>query len=128
DDRGMWIAAIRQDDPVIFMEPKRVYRAAKGEVPEGEYTVPIGQAKIARQGRGMTVIAWGAMFHEALQAVEQAPELDAELIDLRTLWPLDIEAGERTVRQTRRCAIVQGTPPTWGFSAMDSALLTRRCC
>ena len=127
DAKGLLISAIRQDDPVIFMEPKRVYRAAKGEVPEGEYTVPIGEATVAREGRGMTVIAWGAMFHEALQAVEQAPEVDAELIDLRTLWPLDIEAVARSVRKTGRCAIVQEAPRTCGFAAEISALIQERC-
>src|SRR3982751_4924842 len=100
DAKGLLAAAIRQDDPVIFMEPKRVYRAAKGDVPEGEYTVPIGKAKVLREGRGMTVIGWGAMLHEAQVAVEQAPDLDAELIDLRTLWPLDIEAVTGSVRKT----------------------------
>src|SRR2546427_867040 len=125
DAKGLLISAIRQDDPVIFMEPKRVYRAAKGEVPEGEYTVPIGEAKVAREGRGMTVIAWGAMFHEALQAVEQAPELDAELIDLRTLWPLDIDAVTRSVRKTGRCAIVQEAPRTCGFAAEIDRKSTR---
>src|SRR2546427_12387474 len=108
DAKGLLISAIRQDDPVIFMEPKRVYRAAKGEVPEGEYTVPIGQANVAREGRWMTVIAWGAMFHEALQAVEQAEDLDAELIDLRTLWPRDIETLVRQQRTTGGRAIVRG--------------------
>ena len=127
DAKGLLISAIRQDDPVIFMEPKRVYRAAKGEVPEGEYTVPIGEAKVAREGQGMTVIAWGAMFHEALQAVEQAPELDAELLDLRTLWPLDIEAVTRSVRKTGRCAIVQEAPRTCGLAAEISALVQERC-
>ena len=127
DAKGLLISAIRQDDPVIFMEPKRVYRAAKGEVPEGEYTVPIGEAKVVREGRGMTVIAWGAMFHEALLAVTQAPELDAELIDLRTLWPLDIEMLSRSVRKTGRCAIVQEAPRTCGFAAEISALLQERC-
>jgi pyruvate dehydrogenase E1 component beta subunit len=127
DAKGLLISAIRQDDPVIFMEPKRVYRAAKGEVPEGEYTVPIGEAKVVREGRGMTVIAWGAMFHEALQAVAQAPELDAELIDLRTLWPLDIEMLARSVRKTGRCAIVQEAPRTCGFAAEISTLLQERC-
>jgi 2-oxoisovalerate dehydrogenase E1 component beta subunit len=99
DAKGLLISAIRQDDPVIFMEPKRVYRAAKGEVPEGEYTVPIGEAK----------------------------ELDAELIDLRTLWPLDIEAVTRSVRRTGRCAIVQEAPRTCGFAAEISALVQERC-
>ena len=127
DAKGLLISAIRQDDPVIFMEPKRVYRAAKGEVPEGEYTVPIGEAKVVREGRGMTVIAWGAMFHEALLAVTQAPELDAELIDLRTLWPLDIEMLSRSVRKTGRCAIVQEAPRTCGFAAEISTLLQERC-
>jgi 2-oxoisovalerate dehydrogenase E1 component beta subunit len=127
DAKGLLISAIRQDDPVIFMEPKRVYRAAKGDVPEGEYTVPIGEAKVVREGRGMTVLAWGAMFHEALQAVEQAQELDAELIDLRTLWPLDIETVTSSVRKTGRCAIVQEAPRTCGFAAEISALVQERC-
>ena len=127
DAKGLLISAIRQDDPVIFMEPKRVYRAARGEVPEGEYTVPIGKAQVAREGRGMTVVAWGAMFHEAQAAIEQAPELDAELIDLRTLWPLDIEAVTGSVRKTGRCAIVQEAPRTCGFAAEISALVQERC-
>ena len=127
DAKGLLISAIRQDDPVIFMEPKRVYRAVKGEVPEGEYTVPIGEAKVVREGRGMTVIAWGAMLHEAQQAVEQAPELDAELIDPRTLWPLDIETVTQSVRKTGRCAIVQEAPRTCGFAAEISALVQERC-
>jgi pyruvate dehydrogenase E1 component beta subunit len=127
DAKGLLISAIRQDDPVIFMEPKRVYRAAKGEVPEGEYTVPIGEAKVVREGRGMTVIAWGAMLHEAQQAVEQAPDLDAELIDPRTLWPLDVEAITRSVRKTGRCAVVQEAPRTCGFAAEISALVQERC-
>jgi pyruvate dehydrogenase E1 component beta subunit len=127
DAKGLLISAIRQDDPVIFMEPKRVYRAARGDVPEGEYTVPIGKAHVAREGRGMTVIAWGAMFHEAEAAVAQAPELDAELIDLRTLWPLDIEAVTRSVGKTGRCAIVQEAPRTCGFAAEISALVQERC-
>src|SRR5205823_5275138 len=87
DAKGLLLSAMRQDDPVIFMEPKRVYRAARGDVPEGDYTVPIGVASTLRAGTGMTVLAWGAMLHEAQAAVEQAPALDAELIDLRTLWP-----------------------------------------
>ena len=127
DAKGLLISAIRQDDPVIFMEPKRVYRAARGDVPEGEYTVPIGEAKVVREGSGMTVIGWGAMFHEAQQAVEQDPQLDAELIDLRTLWPLDIETLARSVRKTGRCAIVQEAPKTCGFAAEISALVQERC-
>jgi 2-oxoisovalerate dehydrogenase E1 component beta subunit len=127
DAKGLLISAMRQDDPVIFMEPKRVYRAVKGDVPEGEYTIPIGEAQVVRAGRGMTVIAWGAMFHEALHAVEQAEDVDAELIDLRTLWPLDIESVTRSVRKTGRCAIVQEAPRTCGFAAEISALIQERC-
>ena len=126
DAKGLLLSAMRQDDPVIFMEPKRVYRAAKGEVPEGDYTVKIGEARVAREGQGMTVLAWGAMFHEAEQAVAQAPELDAELIDLRTLWPLDIEAVLRSARKTGRVAVVQEAPRTNGFAAEIAALVHER--
>src|SRR3954453_7148382 len=115
DAKGLLLTAIRQDDPVIFMEPKRVYRAARGEVPEGDYTIPLGEARLVREGKGMTVIAWGAMLHEAEQAVTQAPELDVELIDPPTLWPLDIDAVTRSVRKTGRLAIVQEAPRTAGF-------------
>jgi pyruvate dehydrogenase E1 component subunit beta len=104
DAKGLLLSAIRQDDPVIFMEPKRVYRAARGEVPEGDYTVPLGEARVVREGKGMTLVAWGAMLHEAEQAVAQAEDLDVELIDPRTLWPLDVEAIARSVRKTGRCA------------------------
>ena len=127
DAKGLLLSAIRQDDPVIFMEPKRVYRAARGEVPEGDYTIPIGQARVVREGKGMTLIAWGAMFHEAEQAVAQAPELDVELIDPRTLWPLDIETITASVRKTGRCAIVQEAPRTNGFAAEISSLIQERC-
>jgi 2-oxoisovalerate dehydrogenase E1 component beta subunit len=127
DAKGLLLSAMRQDDPVIFMEPKRVYRAARGEVPEGDYTVPLGEARVVREGKGMTVIAWGAMLHEAEQAVAQAPELDVELIDPRTLWPLDVEAIVRSVKKTGRCAVVQEAPRTAGFAAEISSLVQERC-
>lgn len=127
DAKGLLLSALRQDDPVIFMEPKRVYRAARGEVPESDYTVPLCVASVVREGRGLTVLAWGAMFHEAEKAVAEAPELDAELIDLRTLWPLDIDAVVRSVQKTGRCAIVQEAPRTAGFAAEISALVQERC-
>ena len=127
DAKGLLLSAMRQDDPVIFMEPKRVYRAARGDVPEGDYTVPIGVASVVREGRGMTVLAWGAMFHEAEKAVGEAPELDVELIDLRTLWPLDVETIVKSVQKTGRCAIVQEAPRTAGFAAEISAQIQERC-
>jgi 2-oxoisovalerate dehydrogenase E1 component beta subunit len=127
DAKGLLLSAMRQDDPVIFMEPKRVYRAARGEVPEGDYTVPLGEARVVREGKGMTVIAWGAMLHEAEQAVAQAPELDVELIDPRTLWPLDVEAVVKSVKKTGRCAVIQEAPRTAGFAAEISSLVQERC-
>ena len=93
-------------------------------MPEGDYTVPIGKASVARAGNGMTVLAWGAMFHEAEKAVA---EFDAELIDLRTLWPLDIETIVQSVQKTGRCAIVQEAPRTGGFAAEIAALVQERC-
>src|SRR3954465_489658 len=127
DAKGLLISAIRDPDPVLFLEPKRVYRAAKGEVPEGDYTVPIGEAKVVREGKGMTVLAYGAMLHEAEAACAETPDLDAELIDLRTLWPLDIEAITRSVRKTGRCAIVHEAPRSCGFGAEIAALVQERC-
>jgi 2-oxoisovalerate dehydrogenase E1 component beta subunit len=129
DAKGLLISAIRGDDPVLFLEPKRVYRAARGEVPEGEYTVPIGEATVVREGNGMTVLAWGAMLHEAQQACEAAADagLDPELIDLRTLWPLDVERILASVQKTGRCAVVHEAARTGGFGAEIAALVQERC-
>jgi len=129
DAKGLLIAAIRDPDPVLFFEPKRVYRAAKGEVPEGEYEIPLGQAKVTREGRQVTVLAWGAMWHEADQAAREAAEagIDCELLDLRSLQPLDVEAIERSVKKTGRAVIVHEAPRTCGFGAELSALIQERC-
>ncbi|BDG07709.1 alpha-ketoacid dehydrogenase subunit beta [Anaeromyxobacter paludicola] len=129
DAKGLLISAIRDPDPVLFFEPKRVYRAAKGEVPEGEYEIPLGQARVTREGSQITVIAWGAMWHEADQAVREAAEagLDCELLDLRSLQPLDVDAIERSVRKTGRAVIVHEAPRTCGFGAELSALIQERC-
>src|SRR6476469_8365673 len=100
DAKGLLLASIRDPDPVLFFEPKRIYRAARGEVPEGDYTVPLGKASVAREGRGVTVVAWGAMLYEALAAAEKAAAegVDCEVIDLRTLWPIDIDAVIASVK------------------------------
>lgn len=128
DAKGLLLSAMRQDDPVIFMEPKRVYRAARGEVPEGDYTVPIGKAKLVREGKDLTVVSWGAMLHEAQAAVEEASQagIDAELLDLRTLWPLDVDAVCASVEKTGKLAIVQEAPRTCGFASEISALVQER--
>src|SRR5262249_12068244 len=117
DAKGLLIASIRQNDPVIFMEPKRVYRAAKGEVPEGDYEIPIGQAKVAREGRGITLIAWSAMVHTALEAAEKAAELDVEVVDLRTVPPYDLATILESGKKTGRGGIAQEAPRTCGFAA-----------
>src|SRR4051812_46184915 len=88
DAKGLLLASIRDPDPVLFFEPKRIYRAAKGEVPEGEYTVPLGKASVIKEGKHLTIVSWGAMVYEALDAASQAGAqgIDCEVIDLRTLW------------------------------------------
>ncbi len=129
DAKGLLLAAIRDPDPVLFLEPKRVYRAAKGEVPEGEYTVPLGQARVTRAGHQVTVIAWGAMWHEADLAAREAEAegIDAEVLDLRTLQPLDVDAVVRSVTKTGRAVVVHEAPRTCGFGAELAALIQERC-
>ena len=129
DAKGLLLAAIRDPDPVLFLEPKRVYRAAKGEVPEGEYTVPLGQARVTRAGHQVTLIAWGAMWHEADLAAREAEAegIDAEVLDLRTLQPLDVDAVVRSVTKTGRAVVVHEAPRTCGFGAELAALIQERC-
>ncbi|HEU4382046.1 MAG TPA: alpha-ketoacid dehydrogenase subunit beta [Anaeromyxobacteraceae bacterium] len=129
DAKGLLISAIRDQDPVLFFEPKRVYRAAKGEVPEGEYTVPIGQARVTRPGTQVTVVAWGAMWHEAAEAARQAEAqgIDCEVLDLRSLQPLDVGALRASVEKTGRAVVVHEAPRTCGFGAELSALIQERC-
>jgi pyruvate dehydrogenase E1 component beta subunit len=112
--KGLLLSAIRDPDPVIFLEPTRLYRLIKEEVPEGDYTVQLGQARIAREGSSVTVIAWGSMLHRALQAVEG---YDAEVVDPMTLSPLDEETVFSSVRKTGRVVIVHEAPKTCGFGA-----------
>lgn len=119
DTKGLLTAAIRQNDPVIFMEPKRVYRASRADVPEGEYEVPIGVAKVARQGKDVTLVAWSAMVHTALEAAEQAAVqgIEVEVVDLRTLVPLDTETLVASVKKTGRAVVAHEAPKTCGFGA-----------
>jgi pyruvate dehydrogenase E1 component beta subunit len=128
DAKGLLLAAIRDDDPVIFMEPKRMYRAAKGEVPEDDYTVPIGRAHVARSGAQVTVLSWGAMVHTCLDAAVkgEAEGYALEVIDLRTLLPFDIETILTSVRKTGRVVIVHEAPRTCGFGAELVASIQER--
>jgi len=119
DAKGLIVSAIRDPDPVLFCEPKRVYRAIKEEVPDGEYTVPIGEAKVVREGDDITVISWGSMVREALHAAEMVKEegVNAEVIDLRTVSPLDDETIVTSVRKTGRTVIVHEAVKTCGLGA-----------
>ncbi len=119
DAKGLLISAIRDPDPVIFFEPKRVYRSMKEEVPEEEYLIPIGKAAIVNEGTDVTVIAWGAMVSECLAAIDQLEESSVELIDLRTIYPIDVETIKASVNKTGRAVIVHEAPKTGGFGAGD---------
>ena len=128
DAKGLLLASIRDPDPVLFFEPKRLYRLAKGEVPDEDYTVALATASVERAGRDVTVLAWGAMLSEALAAADQAGKLGVgcEVVDLRTLWPVDIETIVASVEKTGRLVVVHEAPKTCGFGAELVALVTER--
>ena len=128
DAKGLLLASIRDPDPVLFFEPKRIYRAAKGEVPEGDHTVPIGKARVARRGQHVTIVVWGAMLYEALDAANHAAAqgVESEVIDLRTLWPLDIDAVIESVKRTGRLIVVHEAPKSCGFGAEIVALVNEK--
>ncbi len=126
DAKGLLIAAIRDPDPVIFFEPKRLYRAFRQEVPEGDYTVPLGKANVIREGTDVTVLSWGTMVRVCLQAIEQLESVSVELLDLRTLAPLDIEMIVNSVTKTGRVVIVQEAPRTCSVSSELTALINER--
>jgi pyruvate dehydrogenase E1 component beta subunit len=128
DAKGLLLASIRDPDPVLFFEPKRIYRAAKGDVPEGDYTVPLGKAAVVREGSDVTVLAWGAMLYEAVAAAEEAKKqgIACEIVDLRTLWPVDVETIVASVRKTGRLVVVHEAPRTCGFGAELVSLVVER--
>ncbi len=126
DAKGLLVSAIRDPDPVIFFEPKRVYRAFREEVPEDEYTIPIGKARVICEGTDLTVISWGASVMQCMESIEKSSK-SVELIDLRTIYPLDIETIEASVRKTGRCVIVHEAPFTCGFGAEVAATIMERC-
>ncbi|WP_129116022.1 alpha-ketoacid dehydrogenase subunit beta [Halegenticoccus tardaugens] len=116
DAKGLLTAAIRDPDPVLVMEPKQIYRSFRGEVPEESYEEPIGEAAIRQKGSELSVISWGAMMYPALQAVENLG-VDAEVIDLRTISPLDDETVVESVKKTGRALIVHEAAGTGGFGS-----------
>ena len=117
DAKGLLISSIRDPDPVIFLEPKRVYRAIKEEVPEEEYTLPLGKCNVVKEGNEITVVSYGAMMKLVLEAVEKLENVSAEVIDVRTLSPLDDETIINSVKKTGRCVIVHEAPRSCGFAA-----------
>ncbi|HQN74863.1 MAG TPA: alpha-ketoacid dehydrogenase subunit beta [Bacillota bacterium] len=117
DAKGLLIAAINDPDPVIFMEPKRIYRAFKQEVPDEIYEVPIGKARLVKKGEDLTIIAWGALVREVEKALELKPEISAEVIDLRTISPIDYETIITSVKKTGRVLIVHEAVKSFGPAA-----------
>jgi 2-oxoisovalerate dehydrogenase E1 component beta subunit len=142
DAKGLLIAAIEDDDPVIFLEPKRLYngpfdghhdrpvtpwkRHELGEVPDGHYSIPLGRAAIVREGADVTVLTYGTMVHVALAAAAETG-VDAEIVDLRTIMPLDLEAIETSVRKTGRCVVVNEATKTCGFASELMAVVMEAC-
>ena len=126
DAKGMLLAAIRDPDPVLFFEHKKLYRTVKGEVPEEDYTVEIGPAAVRREGRDMTVLTYGFMTQVVLEAAEQMARrgVDAEVVDLRTLAPLDKETVLGSVRKTNKCLIVHEDKRTMGIGAELAAIVS----
>jgi len=126
--KGLLISSIRDPDPVIFLEPKRIYRAIREEVPEGEYSIPIGKARIVQEGKDVTIVVWGAMVREALNAAEQLKrdKIEVEIIDLRTISPMDIETIVTSIRKTGRGVIVHEAPKTCGLGAEIIALINEK--
>ncbi|ANK73976.1 alpha-ketoacid dehydrogenase subunit beta [Ensifer adhaerens] len=142
DAKGLLIASIEDPDPVMFLEPKRLYNGPfdghhdrpvipwskhdLGEVPEGHYTVPIGKAEVRREGSAVTVVAYGTMVHVALAAAEETG-IDAEVIDLRSLLPLDLDTIVKSVEKTGRCVVVHEATLTSGFGGEVAALVQEHC-
>jgi 2-oxoisovalerate dehydrogenase E1 component beta subunit len=128
DAKGLLISSIRDNDPVLFFEPKRVYRALKMDVPEGEYTVDLSSAKVVREGEQVTCVSWGAMLFEALAAAEEIKGhgIETEVIDLRTLWPLDVSTIVESVKKTGRLVIVHEAAKACGLGAEIVALLCEK--
>ncbi|MEB3779687.1 MAG: alpha-ketoacid dehydrogenase subunit beta [Desulfurococcales archaeon] len=126
DAKGLLKAAIRSDDPVVFLEPKSIYRTIKEDVPEDDYTIPIGEARLVKEGSDVTVVTWGAMVYQALEAskiVKAKHGWDLEIIDLRTLFPFDKDTIIKSLEKTERLVIVHEAPKTLGPGAEIAAYI-----
>ncbi|MBI3805445.1 MAG: alpha-ketoacid dehydrogenase subunit beta [Nitrospirae bacterium] len=123
--KGLLLSSLRDPDPVLFLEPAKIYRAIKEEVPEEEYLIPLGEARLVAEGKDVTLIAWGAMLHPTLKAADRMAEkgIEAEVIDLRTLSPLDSATIIRSVEKTGRAVIIHEAPQTCGLGAEIAARL-----
>jgi len=142
DAKGLLIAAIEDDDPVIFLEPKRIYNGpfnghhdqpvqpwskfAESDVPDGHYSIPLGKAKVVREGKDITLVAYGTMVHVAKAAAEESG-VDAEVVDIRTIVPLDIDTIAGSVKKTGRCVVLHEATRTSGFGAEIAAQVQETC-
>ena len=129
DAKGLLVAAIEDPDPVVFFEPKRVYRLPTREwISEERYIIPIGQAKVLTEGTDLTIVSWGASVYQCLEALDALPEdVSVELIDLRTIYPIDADTVIQSVQKTGRCVIVHEAPKTAGMGAELSSLIQENC-
>ena len=128
DTKGLLTSALRDSDPILFLEPKKIYRTVRGEVPDEEYSIPIGKANIVREGNDVVVFAYGAMLHVAMEAAELAAPngIDVEVVDIRTLLPFDIETITKTAEKTGRVVILHEACKTCGFGAEIAAQIAER--
>ena len=128
DAKGMLLTALRGDDPVLFLEPKALYRKAKGEVPDEDYTVPFGKAAVRKEGTDMTLVAWGAMVGVCQEAAQRADDdgISCEVIDLRSLVPLDEETLIESVKKTGRMIVVHEAQRTSGFGGELAAIVAEK--
>ena len=128
DTKGLLISSVRDPDPVLFLEPKRIYRAFKEEVPDGEYTVPLSEAAVRREGKDVSVFSYGYMSRVCLDAAAKASEKgwDAEVVDIRTLVPLDVETILKSARKTGRVIVVYEAPKFLGYGSEIAALIAEK--
>lgn len=128
DAKGLLLAAIRDPDPVVFFEPKRVYRSFREQIPEGDYIINIGEAKVVSEGTDLTVISWGAPVFDCLKAMDSLPEdVSVELIDLRSIYPLDTDTVIQSVQKTGRCVIVCEAPKTASMASELATIIQENC-